>query len=172
MHLSLQQFYVNSESGRLRGESEQAFVTLRDHIPPAHILFNDAPCIPKCFFAGVNICLNWEHHRLLSHSSRQIETHPSRTLTNDARRGENADKKAQLSPPNVAEYASPLLLYTPSPSMIRTNASYADPQRLRRMQNFSQQQQQQHHSLQHNHQLAPNWEEFFPPPPPPHQQHQ
>ena len=109
---------------------------------------------------------------MLSHSSRQIETHPSRTLTNDARRGENADKKAQLSPPNVAEYASPLLLYTPSPSMIRTNASYADPQRLRRMQNFSQQQQQQHHSLQHNHQLAPNWEEFFPPPPPPPQQQQ
>ena len=92
-----------------------------------------------------------------------------------ARRGENADKKGELWPtPNFAEYASPLLLYTPSPSMIRTNAGYADPQRLRRMQNLSHQ-QQQHHSLQHNHQhqrSEPNWEEFFPPPPPPPQQQQ
>ena len=53
--------------------------------------------------------------------------------------------------------------------MIRTNAGYADPQRLRRMLSASQG-QQQHLSLQHNHQhqrSEPNWEEFFPPPPPP-----
>ena len=46
--------------------------------------------------------------------------------------------------------------------MIRTNAGYADPQRLRRMQNLSQSQQQHHHSLQHNHlqqRSEPNWEE-------------
>ena len=143
-------------------------------IPPAGRVFKDAPCTPKCFFDGVNICPNWEHHRSLSHSRRQIETHPSRTLTDDARGGaeKTRTKKAQRSPPNFAEYASPLLLYTPSPSMIRTNAGYADPQRLRRLQNLSQG-QQQHHSLQHNHQhqrSEPNWEEFFPPPPPPPQQ--
>ena len=81
-----------------------------------------------------------------------------------------AQKKLNVRFPDFAEYASPLLLYTPSPSMIRTNAGYADPQRLRRMLSASQGQQQQHLSLQHNHQhqrSEPNWEEFFPPPPPP-----
>ena len=141
-------------------------------------VFKDAPSIPKCFFAGVNICPNWERHRPLSHSRRQIETHLSRTLTNDARAARRIRERngSTFAPLHFAEYASPLLLYTPSPSMMRgTAVGYADPQRLRTVQNVSQQQQQQHHSLQLNHQhqrSEPNWEEFFPPPPPPPQQHQ